>query len=216
MNLEPQKKDWKRRMSEFLIKFRRSSLLMMSMTIHNLPEGVVVGVAFGSIGLGKTGISISSAVSLSIGVGIQNIPEGLSVSLPLVRDGAGFVKAFLIGSASALVEIIGGLIGSGLVYFSESILPYALSFAAACMVFVVVNELIPETITKHGHGCEPKSDLVPSKLEEGKGSSLSLEPISIVEPIRKKRPRFYKLTSRIGLTGFFLGFIVMMILDLVL
>lgn len=85
------------------------------------------------------------------------------------------------------------------------------------MVFVVVNELIPETISKHDHECEPKSDLVSSKLEEGKGgSTLSLEPVSIVEPIRKKRPRFYKLTSRIGLTGFFLGFIVMMILDLIL
>ncbi|EFC44118.1 predicted protein [Naegleria gruberi] len=220
------KANWKSKLSSLLVKFRRSFLLMLSMTIHNLPEGIVVGVAFGSISneTNKNGISISNAVSLSLGVGIQNIPEGLSVSLPLVRDGAGYWKSFFIGSASALVEILGGLIGSGLVTVSESILPYALSFASACMIFVVVSELIPETISKHDHSSgeesEPKSDLVAAtKLEEGTLNSTSQLEIFEKTPdvlVPRKKQKFYKLTSRIGLAGFFVGFIIMMILDLVL
>ena len=122
------------------------------------------------------------------------------------------------------MEILGGLIGSGLVTVSESILPYALSFASACMIFVVVSELIPETISKHDHSSgeesEPKSDLVAAtKLEEGTLNSTSQLEIIEKTPdvlVPRKKQKFYKLTSRIGLAGFFVGFIIMMILDLVL
>ncbi|KAL9651668.1 hypothetical protein ABK040_001612 [Willaertia magna] len=205
---------WKRKLSTLLVTFRRSFLLILSMTIHNLPEGIIVGVAFGSIGDSKEdGISIANAVSLSIGVGIQNIPEGLSVSLPLIRDGASPLKAFLMGSASALIEIVGGLIGGSLVYVSKQILPYALSFAAACMVFVVVNELIPEFQKKdedsHSHHHR--------KETTNKDDILSKEDKDAVPQVNVvKKSRFYKLTSRLGAAGFFVGFIVMMVLDVLL
>ena len=123
-----------------------------------------------------------------------------------MRDGAGPIKSFLMGSASALVEILGGLIGSGLVSLSQSVLPYALSFASACMIFVVVNELIPETITKHEHfGSNNGSDKTVADLEG------NVPTVAV-----KKKSRFYKLTSRLGVAGFFAGFIIMMILDIIL
>lgn len=123
---------------------KRSILLVFSITLHNIPEGLAVGVAFGAVANGINDISIMSAIVVALGIGIQNFPEGAAVSIPLRREGLSRKKSFLYGQASGIVEPIAGVIGASLVTFIQPILPYALAFAAGAMIFVVVEELIPE------------------------------------------------------------------------
>ncbi|MBO4433516.1 MAG: ZIP family metal transporter [Clostridia bacterium] len=125
--------------------FNRVLLLITSITLHNIPEGLAVGVAFGALkGENYTTESIMGAVGIAVGIGLQNFPEGAAVSLPLRREGYGRLKSFLIGQASGIVEPIAGTIGATLVIFANRILPFALSFAAGAMITVTVHELIPE------------------------------------------------------------------------
>jgi len=123
---------------------RKTTLLILAITIHNFPEGLAIGVAFGSIASAK-GASLSGAISLTVGIAIQNFPEGMAVSLPLRREGFSRIKSFWYGQLSALVEPVGGVLGAGLVMISRPLLPYALAFAAGAMIFVVIEELIPES-----------------------------------------------------------------------
>lgn len=125
--------------------WKRSILLVTAITLHNIPEGLAVGVAFGAVAAGAPGATLASATALAIGIGLQNFPEGFAVSAPLRRDGMSAGRAFLYGQASALVEPIAGVIGAALVISMQSILPFALAFAAGAMIFVVVEELIPES-----------------------------------------------------------------------
>ncbi len=116
----------------------------MAITIHNIPEGLAVGVAFGAVASGIPATSLSGAVALAIGIGLQNFPEGAAVSIPLRREGLSRTKAFMYGQASGIVEPIAGVIGAAAVITIRQILPYALAFAAGAMIYVVVEELIPE------------------------------------------------------------------------
>jgi len=125
--------------------WHRSVLLVLAITMHNIPEGLAVGVAFGAVAAGVPEASMGAAVALALGIGIQNFPEGLAVSAPLRREGWSRRKSFLYGQASGLVEPIAGVIGAAAVLWMRPILPYALSFAAGAMIFVVVEELIPES-----------------------------------------------------------------------
>ncbi len=125
-------------------KLKRSILLVFSITLHNIPEGLAVGVAFGAIANGISDGSLMSALAIAIGIGLQNFPEGAAVSIPLRREGLSRRKSFLYGQASGLVEPIAGVLGAALVMFVKPVLPYALAFAAGAMIFVVVEELIPE------------------------------------------------------------------------
>lgn len=123
---------------------KRSILLVFSITLHNIPEGLAVGVAFGAVTNGIGNVSMMSAIAVALGIGIQNFPEGAAVSIPLRREGLSRKKSFLYGQASGLVEPIAGVIGAFSVTLIRPILPYALAFAAGAMIFVVVEELIPE------------------------------------------------------------------------
>ena len=123
---------------------RRILLLLVAVVLHNFPEGLAVGVAFGGIGLTKSA-TFEKARTIAIGIGLQNAPEGLAVSLPLRRLGWSRNRAFFYGQLSGMVEPLGGLIGSGAVTFARPVLPYALSFAAGAMVYVVVDSVIPES-----------------------------------------------------------------------
>ena len=123
---------------------KRSILLVFSITLHNIPEGLAVGVAFGAVANGMDGVSIMSAIVVALGIGIQNFPEGAAVSIPLRREGLSRKRSFFYGQASGIVEPIAGVIGAASVMFIKPILPYALAFAAGAMIFVVVEELIPE------------------------------------------------------------------------
>ncbi len=125
--------------------WRRSILLVSAITLHNIPEGLAVGVAFGAAAAGVPSATLAGAVALAIGIGIQNFPEGTAVSVPLRREGMGRAKAFVYGQASGMVEPIAGVIGAAAVILMRPILPYALAFAAGAMIFVVVEELIPES-----------------------------------------------------------------------
>lgn len=125
--------------------WRRSVLLVLAITLHNIPEGLAVGVAFGAVAVGIPEASLAAAVALAIGIGIQNFPEGAAVSVPLRREGMSRRKSFLYGQASGMVEPIFGVIGAAAVVLMQPILPYALSFAAGAMIYVVVEELIPES-----------------------------------------------------------------------
>ena len=120
-------------------------MLVSSITIHNIPEGLAVGIAFGSIYYGLTGATTISAILLAIGIGLQNFPEGSAVSIPLLREGMSRKKAFFYGQLSAIVEPIFGVIGAILVLKVRTLLPFFLSFAAGAMIYVVVSELIPES-----------------------------------------------------------------------
>ncbi|MCC7202387.1 MAG: ZIP family metal transporter [Nitrospirae bacterium] len=124
--------------------WHRSTLLILAITLHNFPEGLAVGVAFGAAASGLPSATFTGAVALAIGIGLQNFPEGMAVSMPLRREGLSRFKSFWYGQLSAVVEPAAGLIGAAVVITSQAILPYALAFAAGAMIFVVVEELIPE------------------------------------------------------------------------
>lgn len=126
-------------------KKKRCMLLLSSITLHNIPEGLCVGVAFGSLPYNLDGITIGSAIALTIGIAIQNFPEGGAVSIPLRCEGMSRKKAFFYGQLSAIVEPIAGIIGALLVFKIRTILPFCLSFAAGAMLYVVAKELIPES-----------------------------------------------------------------------
>lgn len=126
-------------------KDKRILMLISSITIHNIPEGLVVGIAFGSIHYGIDGITIISAIMLALGIGLQNFPEGAAVSIPLLREGLSKRKAFFYGQLSGLVEPLSGIIGAILVMKVRYLLPFFLSFAAGAMIYVATSELIPES-----------------------------------------------------------------------
>ncbi|MDT8336858.1 MAG: ZIP family metal transporter [Candidatus Izemoplasmatales bacterium] len=126
-------------------KWRRSVLLVLSITLHNIPEGLAVGVAFGAAAAGIPGATVGAAVALAIGIGIQNLPEGTAVSIPLRHEGMSKIKAFSIGQYSGVVEPIAGVFGAIMALTIRNILPYALAFAAGAMIYVVIEELIPES-----------------------------------------------------------------------
>ena len=126
-------------------QWRRSALLITAITLHNIPEGMAVGVAFGGVESGMESTGFGSAIALALGIGIQNIPEGIAVALPLRAEGWGRGRAWFIGQLSATVEPIAAVCGAAIVAYASPVLPFALSFAAGAMVYVVVEELIPET-----------------------------------------------------------------------
>ncbi len=125
--------------------WHRTTLLILAITMHNIPEGLAVGVLFGGVASGFEGATIGGAVALALGIGLQNFPEGFAVAMPLRRQRLSRTKSWLYGQASAVVEPIAGVLGAWAVLTIEPILPYALSFAAGAMIFVVVEEVIPET-----------------------------------------------------------------------
>lgn len=122
---------------------RRSTLLVLAITLHNIPEGLAIGVAFGAVAAGFPSASLTAAIALAIGIGIQNLPEGTAVAMPLRRDGMSRRKSFLYGQFSGMVEPFSAVVGVLAVSFMTPILPFALSFAAGAMIFVVVEEVIP-------------------------------------------------------------------------
>lgn len=126
-------------------RWRRTTLFVLAVTLHNIPEGLAVGVAFGALKEGIGSANLAGAIALAMGIGIQNLPEGLAISLPLRREGFSSLKGFFYGQLSGIVEPVAGIIGVLAVSSSQAILPYALSFAAGAMIFVVVEELIPES-----------------------------------------------------------------------
>ena len=121
------------------VVWQRSTLLMLAITLHNFPEGMAVGVRFG-------GGDVGAATALAIGIGLQNVPEGLAIALPLRRGGMSRGWAFFWGQLSAIVEPVAGVLGAGVVLLSSAVLPYGMAFAAGAMLYVVVEELIPETV----------------------------------------------------------------------
>lgn len=128
--------------------WERSTLLVMAITLHNIPEGLAVGVAFGAVGISiqaDGGASLAGAVALAIGIGLQNFPEGVAVALPLRGQGSSRLRSFWYGQLSAIVEPIAAVIGAAAVLTFQPLLPYALAFAAGAMIYVVVEELIPES-----------------------------------------------------------------------
>ncbi|MBQ8902018.1 MAG: ZIP family metal transporter [Bacilli bacterium] len=129
---------------------KRSLMLIFSITLHNIPEGLAIGVAFGSIASGVEGATLASAFMLAIGVGIQNFPEGTAISLPLRREGFSRGKSFLYGALSGVVEPMAGIIGCVLVMYVKNVLPFFLAFAAGAMIYVAASELIPES-QKNNH-----------------------------------------------------------------
>lgn len=132
--------------------WRRTTLLVLAITMHNFPEGLAVGVAFGAVAAGLPSATLAGAVALALGIGIQNFPEGAAVSMPLRREGVSTGKCFWYGQLSGAVEPIAGVLGASLVLIAQPILPYALAFAAGAMIFVVVEELVPEShLSGHSH-----------------------------------------------------------------
>lgn len=132
------------------LSWRRVLLLIIAITVHNVPEGLAVGVAFGAIGKAKSA-TFESAISLAIGIGIQNFPEGMAVSLPLVGFGYSRPRAFMYGQLSGMVEPLAAMCGAAIVTLAEPVLPYALSFAAGAMIYVVFDDIVPEA-QLHGNG----------------------------------------------------------------
>lgn len=128
--------------------WQRSILLVLAITLHNIPEGLAVGVAFGAVALGIPEATFGAAVALAIGIGLQNFPEGLAVAAPLRREGLSRFKSFWYGQLSAIVELPAGVLGAAFILAVQPLLPYALSFAAGAMIFVVVEEVIPEMLQK--------------------------------------------------------------------
>lgn len=126
-------------------QWKRTTLLVLAITLHNIPEGLAVGVAFGAAAAGLDGAELGAAIALAIGIGLQNFPEGIAVSMPLRRSGVSRCKAFFYGQLSAIVEPVAGVIGAAAVLVFQPILPYALAFAAGAMIYVVIEEVVPET-----------------------------------------------------------------------
>ena len=133
--------------------WQRATLLVLAITLHNLPEGLAIGVAFGAVAAdsGLGGATLAGAVTLTIGIGLQNFPEGVAVAMPLRREGVPVAKCFWYGQLSAVVEPIAAVIAAAAVVFIQVLLPFALAFAAGAMIYVVVEELIPES-QQGGHG----------------------------------------------------------------
>ena len=125
-------------------RFSKSLLLILAITIHNVPEGLAIGVAFGAVGENIAGTSVFGAIALAIGIGIQNFPEGMAVAFPIRRDGNSRLKSFFYGQLSGIVEPIAAIAGFLSISLARSILPYALAFAAGAMIYVVIEEVIPE------------------------------------------------------------------------
>lgn len=125
--------------------WQRSTLLVLAITLHNIPEGLAIGVAFGAVTAGLPSATLAAAITLAVGIGIQNFPEGFAVSMPLRREGLSRIKSFWYGQLSAIVEPIAAVIGAVAVIMAKPVLPYALAFAAGAMIFVVVEEVIPES-----------------------------------------------------------------------
>ncbi|GAB5555924.1 MAG: ZIP family metal transporter [Schleiferiaceae bacterium] len=125
--------------------WHKSTLLVLAITLHNIPEGLAVGVAFGAYAAGIPGAELGAAIALAIGIGLQNFPEGIAVSMPLKRQGVSSFKSFWYGQLSAIVEPVAGVIGAVAVIYMQPILPYALAFAAGAMIYVVIEEVVPET-----------------------------------------------------------------------
>ena len=125
--------------------WKRSVLLVLAITLHNIPEGLAVGVAFGALGTGISSATLAGAMALALGIGLQNFPEGAAVSIPLRREGVSRFKSFWYGQLSGIVEPIAGVLGAILVVSMRPLLPYALAFAAGAMIYVVVEEVIPES-----------------------------------------------------------------------
>lgn len=137
----------KKKKSKNTNKFKRCLMLVVSISLHNIPEGMAVGVAFGSLAYNLEGANLWAAILLAIGIGLQNFPEGTAVSVPLRREGLSRGKAFFWGQFSGLLEPIAGVIGALLVLKVQVMLPFLLAFAAGAMIYVVVQELIPESQT---------------------------------------------------------------------
>ncbi|GAB4472853.1 MAG: ZIP family metal transporter [Anaerolineae bacterium] len=125
--------------------WQRTILLVLAITLHNFPEGLAVGVAFGAAAAGLPSAGVAGAVALAIGIGLQNFPEGVAVAMPLRREGMSAGRSFWYGQLSAVVEPIAGVLGAALVLLMRPLLPYALAFAAGAMIFVVVEEVVPES-----------------------------------------------------------------------
>lgn len=125
--------------------WQRTILLILAITLHNFPEGLAVGVAFGAAAAGLESATVAGAIALAIGIGLQNFPEGIAVAMPLRREGVSPFRSFWYGQLSAIVEPLAGVIGAAAVLVARPILPYALAFAAGAMIFVVVEEVIPES-----------------------------------------------------------------------
>jgi ZIP family zinc transporter len=126
-------------------KLRKTTLLILAITLHNIPEGLAVGVLFGAAANGMPEATVAGAIALAIGIGIQNFPEGIAVSMPLRRHGVTRFKSFWYGQLSAIVEPVAGVVGALAVIYMQPVLPFALAFAAGAMIYVVVEEVIPET-----------------------------------------------------------------------
>lgn len=126
-------------------RWHKTTLLVLAITLHNIPEGLAVGIAFGAVAVGMDSATLGGAIALAIGIGLQNFPEGAAVSMPLRREGLSRGKAFWYGQISGMVEPLAGMAGAALVLIAQPILPYALAFAAGAMIFVVVEEVIPES-----------------------------------------------------------------------
>jgi ZIP family zinc transporter len=153
--------------------WQRSVLLVSAITLHNIPEGLAIGVAFGAVSAGIPGVpeatSLAAAAALAVGIGLQNFPEGTAVSMPLRREGVALGKSFFFGQLSAVVEPVAGVVGVLAVTLATPLLPYALAFAAGAMIFVVVEELIPES-QKGGH-----ADLATMSLMGGFAVMMTLD-----------------------------------------
>jgi len=126
-------------------RWRKSVLLVMAITLHNIPEGLAIGVAFGAVAAGQPGATLGAAIALAIGIGLQNCPEGTAVAVPLRREGLSRFKSWWYGQLSAAVEPVAAVIGAAAVLLMQPLLPYALAFAAGAMIFVVVEEVVPES-----------------------------------------------------------------------
>jgi ZIP family zinc transporter len=125
--------------------WRRTTLMVLAITLHNIPEGLAIGVAFGAVAAGFESATLGAAIALAVGIGIQNCPEGTAIAVPLRREGLSRAKAWWYGQLSASVEPVAAVIGAVAVLWMRPILPYALAFAAGAMIFVVVEEVIPES-----------------------------------------------------------------------
>lgn len=134
------------------VRLSKSVLLFLAITLHNIPEGLAIGVTFGAFSIGQSGITLAAAMALTLGIGLQNFPEGAAVSLPLKTTGVSKLKSFALGSFSGLVEPIASVIGALAVTKLTLILPIALSFSAGAMIYVVIEELVPEAVAEeHNH-----------------------------------------------------------------